>query len=293
MRIHVSPDPWAHRWIAIVPEGLPRYWLAEMPDNWAQNNNAEPVDATEFTLAETESPTCFAWTVQRGKPSLTLATDASRLVVLDPETSKSSKGDATNVATIVPSLNDRGNCIGWNVLDFERNLIPIENLPSHNSTADNEESSISIGNKISFTPELGAWTWGRNRDGALMLGLAKLPSGETGSKLQTGKREPLLTHALSVRAKQCRILSSTSHPQGRFYWLATAPRPVLHLQTMDGDSPDQMSLGKPILGAAIFPDGDMLRLVIAVDSEVICLKVSIPSIQPVPESVSPLEKTRG
>ena len=116
-----------------------------------------------------------------------------------------------------------------------------------------------------------------------MLGLAKLPSGETGSILQSGKFEPILTHPLSVRADQCRILSSTSLVNGNFYWLSTAPRRVLHLQNNGQDFADQMSLGKPILSAAIFPDRDNLRMVIAVDSEVLCWKVPIP--QPMPPSI--------
>jgi hypothetical protein len=59
-----------------------------------------------------------------------------------------------------------------------------------------------------------------------------------------------------------------------------------------------MSLGKPILSAAIFPDGDQLRMVIAVDNEVVCWKVPVTLPTPMaapatsgPESVSASEKT--
>ena len=299
-RIHILPDPWAHRWVAIVPEGLPRYWLVEMPANLFDRPKVVPVEAIEFPLGENESPIAFVWTVQGNKPSLSIATDASKLHVLDPEQSKPFKGSAVNVAAIVPTLNDRGECIAWNVVDFDRQITEIEGLPSDDVSSTNERAETTAIKKLPFAPELGAWTWGRSRERTLMLGMAQLPSGETGSILQNSKFEPLLTHPLSVRADQCRNLSSTILANGNFYWLSTAPRRVLHLQTSGQGYADQMSLGKPILSAAIFPDGDQLRMVVAVDNEVVCWKVPVTLPTPMaapatsgPESVSPSEKPRG
>ena len=279
-RIHVLPDPWTHRWIAIVPEGLPRYWLID-PTATA---NEDPVDATQYDLDEDESPVAFAWTVKDGEPTLTIATSTLKLRVLDPQSKKRFSADSAAIASIVPFLNDRGECLTWNVVKTDGQIEELEDLRS-NSFASSDESSLSKIRNLTFTPQASAWVWGCSRNRGVMLGLAQLPSGESGTILQSRLFEPILRHPLSVRPEQCRILSATTLVDGSFYWLSTAPNRVLHLQTGDGLVADQMSLGKRIVTAGIFPDDSNLQVVLVIDKEVNCWSIETPKPAPAPEIV--------
>ena len=270
-RIHVLPDPWTHRWIAIVPEGLPRYWLIE-PSASSVNN---PVDATQYDLDQSESPVAFTWTVKDSVPSLTIATSLSKLRVLDPEGQKRFSADTGAIASIVPSINDRAEVLGWNAIKTDGEILEIEDLRSR-SSASREDSNIPQSKKLTFLPEPCEWAWGRNRNQGLLLGMAQLPSGETGTILQSRFFEPKLRHPLSVRPEQCKIHSSATLPDGSLYWLSTAPNRVLHLQTADGLVADQMSLGKRIISAGLFPDRNNMRVVFAVDTEVNCWSIERP-----------------
>lgn len=295
-RIHVLPDPWTHRWIAIVPEGLPRYWLIK-PSASSEN---DPVDATQYDLDQSESPVAFAWTVKDSVPSLTIATSLSKLRVLDPEAQKRFSAETGAIASIVPSINDRGEVLGWNAIKTDGEILEIEDLRSRSSPA-SEEPGIPLSKRLTFMPEPCQWVWGRNRNQGLLLGMAQLPSGETGTILQSRFFEPRLRHPLSVRPEQCKIHSAATLPDGSLYWLSTAPNRVLHLQTADGFVADQMSLGKRIISAGLFPDRNNMRVILAVDREVNCWSIEIPIVTPSPvpakvpatgdrEAISPSEQ---
>jgi hypothetical protein len=92
-------------------------------------------------------------------------------------------------------------------------------------------------------------------------------SGETGAVLMNRKYQPLFRQVLSVRPEQCKLLAATQTNSGKFYWLATAPNRVLHLQSVDA-IPDQMSFGKRVFGATLLADGDKLRMVVVLEDEV-------------------------
>ncbi|MEQ1830550.1 MAG: hypothetical protein ABL921_31630, partial [Pirellula sp.] len=286
-RIHISVDPWTHRWVAIIPEGLPRYWLFEMPLDMRSLGTEFPKEPLEFSLDESESPSVFAWTVQGNKPSLTIATTTGKLLVLDPVRAKALKGQTNGVVAIVPTLNARGECVAWNAVEPNGLLNSIDNLPSDGEAATKGDAPDFSNKSLSFVPEPGQWTWGRNLSESLIVGLGKLPSGETGAVLHNNQFEPIFTHPLSVRPDQCRIVASSSLADGIFYWISTAPRRVLHLQTKNGALPDQMSLGRPILGVALLPEDKNLRMTLAVDNEVSCWRIVIPQLQPSQESVKP------
>ena len=279
-RIHVLPDPWTHRWIAIVPEGLPRYWLIDP----TAITKEDPVDATQYDLDEDESPVAFAWTVKDGEPALTIATSSMKLRVLDPSSKKRFSADSAAIASIVPFINDRGECLTWNVVKTDGQIEELEDLRAK-SFAASDESSLSQIRKLTFIPQASAWVWGRSRNRGVMLGLAQLPSGETGTILQSKLFEPILRHPLSVRPEQCRILSAATLLDGSFYWLSTAPSRVLHLQTGDGLVADQMSLGKRIVTGGIYPDDSNLRIVLVIDKEVNCWSIEVPKPAPAPETV--------
>ena len=294
-RIHVLPDPWTHRWIAIVPEGLPRFWLID----GSEKASDVPVVATQYDLDDNETPTAFVWTMKDGVPSLTLGTSASKLRVLDPQTKKRFSSPTAPIASIVPIVTDLGECVGWNAIKENGEIEELEAFRSSSLPSKGVEQPA----RLTFIPQASSWEWGRHRKQGLLLGLATLPSGETGTILQSRLFEPLLRHPLSVRPEQCRVLSSTNAINGTLYWLATAPNRVLHLQTADGFDVDQMCLGKRIAGAGIYPDGKKLRVVIAVDTEVNCWTIELPEppltpglenvLPPGPESVKSPEPTRA
>ena len=294
-RIHVLPDPWLHRWIAVVPEGLPRYWLIDS----AANPDSDPVDATQFDFEDQdESPVAFTWAVRNGEPVLVIATNASKLDVLTPLENKRFSSKAESVVSIAPSINERGEAYSWNLIKTNGTIEELEFLRSKGTEGD--QSTSAQVKRLSIIPQPSAWEWGRYRNQGVMLGMSHLPSGETGAVLQSRFFESRLRHPLSVRPEQCRILSSATLQDGSFYWLSTGPNRVLHLQAADGMSGDQMSLGTRIFAAGVFPDGGNLQTVLAVEREVNCWSVMIPkNTVPAPEprseasegeAVSPSEK---
>jgi len=267
--LHVLPDPWFHRWVAIVPEGLPRYWLIDVPSD----PESEAVNATQFDLDEGESSVACAWTSLGDSPRLMIASNKDRLRVLNPQTQEIVGAKTEPVAAIAPTLNSKGEFMAWNLIGLDGEITEL----TTRTEGVNDPRIV----KLPFLPEPGAWTWGRNRDpngrdSGVLLGMARLPSGEAGSILQSQLFEPMLRHPLSVRPEQCRLLASTTIENGSFYWLATAPNRVLHLQTVNGYVADSMSLGKRIVGAGLFPRGNDLQIVIAVDNEVNCWSLEVP-----------------
>lgn len=281
-RIHVLPDPWTHRWIAIVPEGLPRYWLIDT----AANPDGDPIDAIQIEFDEKEeSPSAFVWAVRDGDPVLAIATSRSKLEVLYPPRERFRSDLVGEVAAIVPTINDFGHCESWNLVKSNGEILEIEALRSKNAVPPNLQNR-----RLKFLPNQSSWEWGRNGKEGVLLGMSQLQSGETGTVLQSRQFEPRMTRALSVRPEQCRILSATTLPNGAMYWLATAPNRLLHLNTADNFDADQMSLGTKVFGAGIFPEGTNLRMVLAVGNEVNCWSIEIPKAA---SSVSAGESARG
>jgi hypothetical protein len=207
---------------------------------------------------------------------LVIATNAAKVDVLTPPENKRSSYAAESVVSIAPTINDRGEVYAWNLIKTNGDIEELEFLRSK-SRADIEPIG-SPRKRLSIAPQPGAWEWGRNGNQGVMLGMSQLPSGETGSVLLTRFFESRLRHPLSVRPEQCRILSSATLKDGSFYWLSTGPNRILHLQAADGLSGDQMSLGTRIFAAGLFPDGENLQTVLAVEREVNCWSVSIPRL---------------
>ena len=266
-RMNILPDPWDHERVAIVPEGLPRFWIVDTTNLGGR----EPTQATEYELEQDESPIAFVWTALGNKVSLTLATNQNRLLAYDPETKKLSVSESQGAIAIVPTLNANGECIDWNACDSFGKLTPISSLPSSLPPAK------QLVDPLPFRPLPGNWTWGTGRGGPVMLAMADLVSGEAGTILRyQNTKLPSSTHPLNVRAEQCRILSSTKLKDGSFYWLSSAPRSVLHLQTNDSFYRDQLSFGKPVLGASLLPFEMNARMVVAIDNSVSCWNVKMP-----------------
>ncbi|HUP77233.1 MAG TPA: hypothetical protein VM260_01640, partial [Pirellula sp.] len=281
-RIHVLPDPWTHRWIAIVPEGLPRYWLIDA----SASSDSEPVDAAQYDLVENETPIAFTWTVKDNAPSLTIGTSSLKIRNLDPQSGKAILGEAGAIASMVPSINDRGEVLGWNAITMTGEIREVENLRSSSSNSSDESGTPQLKN-LPFSAHPSEWVWGRHHSHGLMLGMAQLPSGETGTVLQSRLFSPILRHPLSVRPEQCKIHSIATLSNDSLCWLSTAPNRVLHLQTADGNVADQMSLGKRIISAGLFPDQKNMRVIIAIEKEVNCWSIEpmVVNSPPVPASV--------
>ena len=295
-RIHVLPDPWTHRWIAIVPEGLPRYWMIDS----AASTEGDPVEASQFELETPEdSPTAFAWTIKDGEPILAVATSGSKLEVLSPPKERLTSDIVGTVVAIVPTINDLGECESWNLIKSNTDIQEITPLRSKSKANDNGANLFPT--RVRFAPFPSTWGWGRNGNQGVLVGMSLLPSGESGTIMQSRLFEPRTRRSLSVRPEQCRFLSTTTLPNGAMYWLASAPNRVLHLNTADNFIADQMSFGKRVFGAGLYPDGDNMRMVVAFGNEVNCWFIGVP--KPVtqagspaniePESVTPAEKPRG
>jgi hypothetical protein len=266
-RIHVAVDAWQHAWVAIIPEGLPRFWV--VASSLKSDTESASLEATEYALGEEESPTAFAWAGLGSKLSLLIATNKNQLFVLDPETGKLQVGNSLGAIAILPTLDANGNCIYWNLLDPKGETTPIVGLRSSLPEVD------AVVAQLSYTPEMGSSTWGMSKGVPVLVSMADLSSGEAGAILQTRQFEQILAHPLSVRPRECRIQSSTTLPNQSYYWLSTAPKKILHLQSKDWYQ-DQMSFGKSIEGAALFPSGDDLRMVVALDNSVSCWSIQIP-----------------
>lgn len=287
-RIHAIPDPWTHEWIAIVPEGLPRYWIVRADGSSASESKVAP----QFQTSNQESVVAFAWT-RRGKTSsLTIATSGTSILSHDPSNDvvKTAKFDNDALA-IIPGINAAGANYDWSVVHANRRLSKIQSLPSRET----EEEAVAMDTRkqeISFVPEPGAWIWGKSKAGSFLAGLAQLPTGETGISAMDHRLETLWSIPLSVRPEQCRLLSAASLSDGTLYWLAVGPSRVLHLLTSDGRIADKSSFGGRVIGASLYPDGENLKMVVALENEVSCWSLKIPKLPTEPEAVAPAEKTK-
>jgi hypothetical protein len=265
VRIHIRPDPWTHGWLAVIPEGLPRFWFFVAPRK--TTGAWTPTEAVQIKLDEGESIESSMWAMKDGSPILCMTTNKSRLRMFEPTTQKLTnsklESNIVSMVGVIPQLDMDANCVGWSSLWSDSALDPLAGMSINNETQ-----------QLTFRPEFGNWVWGIGRQGPNLVALQRLQSGETGALQLDRSYRPLFGTPLSVRPEQCRLLSAATVDKNQFYWLAAAPNRVLHLQTRDGGPPDQMSFGERVFGATIVPHGLKLKLIVALEREVSCWTLS-------------------
>lgn len=262
-RFWIYPDPWKHERIYIVPEGLSRFWFAVAP--MTVSPAWKPLKVDEFPLPNGETIVNAAWVLADDEPAFCLITNLSRVIAINPATQASavSVDDSQrkpSVTSMLPKLDDKGMPIAWGIV---RSDGAIEYVESKVPT-----SELGTPQPMMFMPELGPWLWGASPVGPRMVGLAKIPSGVTGAVVLDETFKSLTTQSLATRPEQCRLLSSATGKNGAFYYLLTAPNRVLHLQTIGGRTPDQMSFGRRIFGGSINVLEKDLDIVVAMEGEV-------------------------
>ena len=262
-RFWIYPDPWKHEIIYIVPEGLSRFWFAvaprTVPKEW------KPLQVDEFPLPANETIVNAAWVLADNEPAFCLMTSSSRVIAINPTTQASSTpvDDAkpkAAITSIVPKLNAKSSPDAWAVVRADGSIEYVESkIPG---------SELGSPAPLMFKPDVGPWLWGASPVGPRLVGLAKVPSGETAAVVLDESFKSLSTQSLATRPEQCRLLSSSTSKTGAFYFLLTAPNRVLHLQTIGGQAPDQMSFGRRIFGASINALDEGVRIVVAMEGEV-------------------------
>lgn len=268
-RIHVLPDPWTHNYVAILPEGLPRFWYCVAPTS--STPSWTPTDAAQIPLEPGESAIGAAWACKEGLPILCIITDRQRFLQLNPATTKldisrsTSTSPTSSIVGVIPQIDAKSVFESWKTTWSDRTIQDIPNFAIVPDGASNAATGVAT-SELSFVPELGNWVWGQGAE-SYLVGLEKMLSGETGAVLMNRNYQPLFRQVLSVRPEQCKLLAATQTSSGKFYWLATAPNRVLHLQSVDA-IPDQMSFGKRVFGATLLADGDKLRMVVVLEDEV-------------------------
>lgn len=277
-RLITSVDPWSHQWIAVIPEGLPRFWIAPIDST----SNA-PGLATAYNTQAAESPVCHAWIPQatgenqiRGS-KLAVGTSQSRLMMIEP--SSEQRFDATfrePPVGFVPGLMSDGKLAQWDVLYGDGTLHRISN------SSPTIEARLE---QLVLKATGGAWYWGNHTPSRLKTGqgsvaelyLGKLPSGETGMITANYLHQPLADRALTVRAEQARLWGSTRLKDGTLMGLASGPNRILHLFSVDYRLFDQASLGSRIFGATLIGWQGDLKMVVALEKEVSCWSIDIPN----------------
>lgn len=262
-RFWIYPDPWKHEIIYIVPEGLSRFWFAVAPRTVPQE--WKPLQVDEFPLPANETIVNATWVLADNEPAFCLMTSSSRVIAINPITQASSTpvDDAKPKAainSIVPKLNSNSSPDAWAVVRADGSIEYVESkVPG---------SELGSPTSLMFKPDVGPWLWGASPVGPRLVGLAKVPSGESAAVVLDESFKSLSTQSLATRPEQCRLLSSVTSKTGAFYFLLTAPNRVLHLQTIGGQAPDQMSFGRRIFGGSINALDEGVRIVVAMEGEV-------------------------
>jgi hypothetical protein len=262
-RFWIYPDPWKHEIIYIVPEGLSRFWFAvaprTVPKEW------KPLQVDEFPLPANETIVNASWVLADNQPAFCLMTSSSRVIAINPITQTSSMPlDDTKqkaaITSIVPKLNSKSSPDAWAVVRADGSVEYVESKVP--------KSELVASPSLLFKPDIGPWLWGASPVGPRLVGLAKVPSGESAAVVLDESFKSLSTQSLATRPEQCRLLSSNTSKMGAFYFLLTAPNRVLHLQTIGGQAPDQMSFGRRIFGGSINALDEGVRIVVAMEGEV-------------------------
>jgi len=281
-RIHTSIDPWSHSWVAVIPEGLPRFWIAPIPlplPATVPSANATPSSnvATTYNTQAGESPNAFVWTSLAKESSLVLATDQSRLLVINPKSEQRKDGILNEpLVSIAPGLDGNGQVAEWNAVGPKGLLKRIGNLANSASGSLNDQPIEARLNQLPIRPEPGAWFWGKHGSQPITISLARLLTGETGIQISNPAYQPIIHRPLTVRPEQARLLGATRLADGNLYGIATGPNRILHLFTGDLRIVDQVSFDSRILAATIVPFQQDLRLIVALENEVSCWTIDVP-----------------
>lgn len=281
-RIHTSIDPWSHSWVAVIPEGLPRFWIAPIPTplpatvpavNATQSSNA----ATTYNTQIGESPNAFVWTSLAKESSLVLASDQSRLLVINPKNEQRKDGILNeSLVSIAPGLDANGQVAEWNAVGQKGHLTRIGNLANAASGSLNDQPIEARLNQLPTRPEPGVWLWGKHGNLPITISLTRLLTGETGIQISNPAYQPIIHRPLTVRPEQSRLLGATRLADGNLYGIATGPNRILHLFTGDLRIVDQVSFDSRILAASIVPFQQDLRLIVALENEVSCWTIDVP-----------------
>lgn len=281
-RIHTSIDPWSHSWIAIIPEGLPRFWITPIPSPLpatvpSLSTTPTANTATTYNTQTGESPNAFVWTSLAKESSLVLSTDQSRLLVINPKSEQRKDGTLNEpLVSIAPGLDANGQVAEWNTVSPKGNLTRIGNLANAASGSLNDQPIEARLNQLPTRPEPGAWFWGKHGNQPITISLTRLLTGETGIQISNPAYQPMIHRPLTVRPEQSRLLGATRLADGNLYGIATGPSRILHLFTGDLRIVDQVSFDSRILGATIVPFQQDLRLIVALEKEVSCWTIDVP-----------------
>jgi len=281
-RIHTSIDPWSHSWVAVIPEGLPRFWIAPIPSPLpatvpALTTTQPPMSATTYNTQIGESPNAFVWTFLAKESSLVLATDQSRLLVINPKSEQRKDGILNEpLVSIAPGLDANGQVAEWNAVGQKGHLTRIGNLASSASGSLNDQPIEARLNQLPSRPEPSAWFWGKHGNQPVTISLSRLLTGETGIQISNPAYQPIIHRPLTVRPEQARLLGATRLADGNLYGVAAGPNRILHLFTGDLRIVDQVSFDSRILAASIVPFQQDLRLIVALENEVSCWTIDVP-----------------
>ncbi|MFN9603594.1 MAG: hypothetical protein ACK6A7_09145, partial [Planctomycetota bacterium] len=176
---------------------------------------------------------------------------------------------------IAPGIDSRGRVAQWNALSATGRLVRVRNLTGE--TQESAEAPIEARlEQLTFAPRRGNWLWGLHNREPVTLCLAGLPTGETGVVVCNSLHQVRSSRPLTVLPEQARLLSSVRVADGTLYCLALGPNRVLHLFTADLQIMDQVSFDARIFGAALFADGQDLKLVVALEKEVSAWTIDVP-----------------
>ena len=286
-RLITSVDPWTHQWIAVVPEGLPRFWIAP-----SQPVNNAPVLATAYNTQAAETPVCHAWFPQQlstpesqGTSSveskLAIATSESRLMIINPINEQRLDGTFREPpVAFVPGLTAEGSIGEWDVLYDDGSLHKISNLNIASQDASRAGTLEARLDRLEVRIASGSWLWGNHGSApsrTVEMFLGKLPSGETGILVANPSHQTLARRALCARPEQTRLLGATRLKDGTLMGVATGPSRVLHLFSGDLRLVDQASLNARILGASLVTWQDDVKLLVALEREISCWSIDVPN----------------
>jgi hypothetical protein len=310
-RIVTSVDPWTNEWIAILPEGLPRFWLC--PTKPASSTS---VVATMYSTQAAETPVAHAWipgandleNLRGSKPlegaRLAIGTSAARMLVINPKTEQRLDGAfRENPVAFVPELDAAGRVDQWDVLYQDASLHRIPNLIANVSSTSLDKPVDARLERLPMRIDASTWFWGMHpkrliepsikqadtvvpkdeMQGAevlLQYHLGRLASGETGLFVSDRYHQVINQRPLTVRPEQAKVLGTVRLADGMLVGVATGTNRVLHLFTGDLRVVDQVSFRGRILAAALVPKGSDLQLIVAMENEVSCWHIDVPDPAP-------------
>ena len=287
-RLYTSIDPWTHRFVAVVPDGLPRFWIAS-----TQSATPAPRLATAYNTQAAESPVCHAWIPQQspdnsdGTSRLAIGTSEARLMMIDSRTEQRLDGTFREPpVAFVPGLTSQGEINQWDVLYPDGSLHQISNLTQSKFDDPSDAALEARLDRLTAKALGGNWLWGTHTPIGLQadsanpieLFLAKLPSGETGVIAADHLHQISANRAITVLPEQARLWGAAQLKDGSLMGLATGPNRILHLFSADLRLQDQASFGARIFGAGLVDWQNDLKLVVALEKEVSCWSIDIPDL---------------